>query len=365
MKGHHPRYRLVTSRGLGSTGADALHDTRKQVRLPPGQTLQLCRLEGAGRIVRFWMTLPVLLNRSALKDAVVRMYWDGEQSPSVEVPLGDFFGATFGRPAHLVSDRVVIAGGAYLCRFEMPFNQGALVEITNDSRRAIRDLFFQIGYYEEPQRTEPEPTLHAQFRRERCTRDGEPFEVLHARGSGWFAGMRMDVQSRAWWLEPPFREIPLPRGFGLGVLEGWETIVVDGDTVTPITGTGAEDYFSGGFYFKGAPFCTPTHGCTHRSFLTGRASAYRFHVDDPIYFNESIDVAMDHGLRNSMACDYCAVAYWYQREPHAPFPALPPVGARSFDFPLRNLLQWFILAVLPLAVLGLAAYAALRAAGLW
>ena len=68
--------------------------------------------------------------------------------------------------------------------------------------------------------------------------------ALEAEGTGWFAGLKLDVQNRSWWLKPPLRHIALPRGLGLGLLEGWETIVVDNDDATPIKGTGAEDYVS-------------------------------------------------------------------------------------------------------------------------
>src|SRR5262249_42282482 len=109
------RYLVVTSRNVGSA-------TQKQGDIGPQQTRRICQLEGAGRIVRFWMTIPIIGQPHVLKDGVLRIYWDGETTPSVETPLGDFFGATFGRPRPFVSARLVVAGGGYLCRFSMPFN---------------------------------------------------------------------------------------------------------------------------------------------------------------------------------------------------------------------------------------------------
>src|SRR5262245_64482279 len=100
---HHRRYRLVTSRDAGPSDPEGSHHARKEVDIPPGEALRLCRIEGAGRIVRFWLTLPLFGQRHVLKAAVLRMYWDGEKAPSVEVPLGDFFGAAFGKPRPLVS----------------------------------------------------------------------------------------------------------------------------------------------------------------------------------------------------------------------------------------------------------------------
>ncbi len=148
----------------------------------------------------------------------------------------------------------------------MPFDAGAVIEIENQSSKQIRNIFFQIGYYAEDAPKEPRSKLHCQFQRFDPTPEGTPCVLLRAQGSGWLAGLKIDFQTRDWWLRRPLRQIPLPRGFGLGILEGWETITVDGDRNNALSGTGAEDYFSGGFYFKGAPFCTPTHGCTLRSF---------------------------------------------------------------------------------------------------
>jgi hypothetical protein len=147
----------------------------------------------------------------------------------------------------------------------------------------------------------------------------------------------------------------IPRGLGLGLLEGWESIRVDGEEQPSIVGTGGEDYFSGGFYFSGGPFHTPTHGAAVRSYLLGRVSAYRFHVDDPIPFARSIEVSVDHGLRNTMEGDYASVAYWYQEEPHADFPELPAPARRRVVHPLLNLGQHLLLAGALLVVLGLAA----------
>lgn len=333
------RYRLVTSRDLAKAG-------EKHVDVPAGGVLTLAALEGRGRIVRLWLTLPPWGRRHALRDAVLRVFWDAETEPSVEVPLGDFFGAAFGKPQQLISERLLVVGGAYACRFEMPFNEGARVELHNQGSRALRTLFFQIGYYEEAERQEREATFHAQFRSARC-RPGEPaFVALEAAGRGHLAGLRLELQNQSWWLKPPLSAIALPRGFGLGLLEGWERVDVDGDAAATWSGTGAEDYFSGGFYFLGGPFCTPSYGCTVRSFWQGRVAAYRLLVDDPISFASGLRVAFDHGLGNSMAGDYSSVAYWYQLEPHAPFLALSNPELRRPRLPWVNPIQWSLLGLL-------------------
>jgi hypothetical protein len=111
------------------------------------------------------------------------------------------------------------------------------------------------------------------------------------------------------------------------MLEGPEHIFVDGETAPSVSGTGTEDYFNAGWYFS-RKFSAPTHGCTVRNWPTGRASAYRFHVDAPVPFRDSIRVTMDHGMDNVVDADYASVAYWYQTEPHEPPPPLPPPGQR-------------------------------------
>ncbi len=288
----------------------------------------------------------MLLQRSALKDVVIRMYWDGEEQPSVDVPLGDLFGASFGRPRRLVSSKLVIAGGGYLCRFPMPYNRGARIELVNDSGRTVRHLFVQVGYYEEPDREQAEATFHAQCRISHAEEGAPPVEVVQATGRGRLVGMSVDIAHRRRWLKPPLRAVAIPRGFGLGLLEGWEAIVVDGDEQGAIVGTGAEDYFLSGFYFKDAPFSTPTHGCTYRNFWSGRVSAYRLHDDDPIAFRESLTFRLDHGLKNAMAGTYHTVAYWYQNEPHAPFPRLPTNAERTIRAATVNPAQWLVLTLL-------------------
>src|SRR5262249_906673 len=147
--------------------------------------------------VRIWFTTPVLGRASILRDLVLRAYWDGEATPSVECPLGDLFGAAFGLPRPFVSARLVIAGGGYPCRFEMPFNARAIVEIENQSPAPVRNFFFQIGFYREREPSAHLQTFHAQWRRERPTTPGRPHRVLEARGRGRFVGLKLDAQNRS------------------------------------------------------------------------------------------------------------------------------------------------------------------------
>jgi hypothetical protein len=147
-----------------------------------------------------------------------------------------------------------------------------------------------------------------------------------------------------------------PNAFGMGMLEGWESIYVDGETAPSIPGTGNEDYFNSGFYFSKGPYSAPHWGCTVRNYLTSRCAAYRFHVDDPIPFTQSLVVDMDHGYTNQVSTDYSSVAYWYQTEPHTLFPVLPPLVERLPTPTTENAVQFAVATSpvwIPAALIGL------------
>jgi hypothetical protein len=179
--------------------------------------------------------------------------------------------------------------------------------------------------------------------------------------------MHLWMQKSGWWLDParmlgraretgsPVSAI-FPEAAGMGMLEGWESIYVDGEESPSIPGTGNEDYFNSGFYFSQGPYSAPHWGCTVRSYPASRCAAYRFHIADPIPFQRSIIVDMDHGYTNQVQTDYSSVAYWYQTEPHAAFPPLPPVAERLPTPASQNALQFALLtspAWIPAGLVGL------------
>jgi hypothetical protein len=250
----------------------------------------------------------------------------------------------------------------------MPFSRGCRITVTNQAEVPCPAFFFQVQYSEldeQPSRLR----FHAQWRRENPTQYRVPYRVLEARGAGHFAGMHVYMQKLGWWLDPmgmaqraqetgSALSALFPEAIGMGMLEGWESIYVDGEETPSIPGTGNEDYFNSGFYFSKGPYSAPHWGCTVRSYASARCAAYRFHVSDAIPFKQSIVVDMDHGYTNQVQTDYSSVAYWYQVEPHAPFPALPelaqrlptPVGQNRAQFALLTSPLW-----MPATVLGLAA----------
>lgn len=196
-----PRYRQITcltEARIEKRDVVIPSDTRFDI--PPGGTKRLCDINGPGRIVRLWVTLPVLRRGPVLRNAVLRIFWDNETEPSVECPLGDFFGAAFAKPRRFVSDRLTIAGGGYVCQFQMPFRERAIIEVENQGAKSLRLLVFQIGYYEDEAVSDPVETFHAQWRRENPTVQDKPFTALEAEGRGKFVGLKLDMQNRSWWL---------------------------------------------------------------------------------------------------------------------------------------------------------------------
>lgn len=343
----------------------------KSVRIAPGETYTIAEIPGAGTIVRIWMTTmqPIPGAVANFNDALVlRMYWDEETVPSVEAPFGAFFGVPWGTYTHYVAEPLSCTSGGYNCRFPMPFARGCRIEVTNEAETACPALFFQVQYVALPEQQPAQPPplrFHAQWRRENPTRDRVPYRVLAAQGAGHFAGMHLWMQNAERWLNPeemiaraqergPLAAL-FPNALGMGMLEGWESIYVDGETTPSIPGTGNEDYFNSGFYFSKGPYSAPHWGCTVRSYVTSRCAAYRFHINDPIPFRESLIVDMDHGYTNQVRTDYSSVAYWYQTEPHAAFPALPPLDARLPTPVTENATQFLLFTSpvwVPAALLG-------------
>ena len=322
----------------------------KRILIAPGETHTMASLSGGGMITRIWMTTLLPFNNHALRNLVLRFYWDGESDPSVESPFGDFFGAPFGTYQSYISAPMSLTAGAFNCLWLMPYAKGARLEVTNEGPSAVDPLFYNITYQETAEDPPSGLRFHAQWRRENPTQPGVPYTVLDAEGSGHYVGCHLNMQNREWWLRPPMRAISFPRGFGLGMMEGWETITRDGETEPSLRGTGTEDYFNGAWYYvlKGGRFSAPYHGCIVRDLLRSRIAAYRFDMTAPVSFSRSLQVKIDHGFYNVLECDYSSTAYWYQTEPHRPFPELLPVPLRHPEPAINNLAQSALLVGPPL-----------------
>ena len=282
--------------------------------LPPGQTLTLFEYQGAGIVRRFWLTFFPRGQVTLHRQMVLRMYWDGEETPSVEVPLGDFFGVGFGEQHDYVSLPLSETSGGYTSYWPMPFHRAARWTLTNMSAAGAL-VWFNVDFTAYDRLPSKLRHFHAQWRRENPTTPGRSYTILDASGRGHFVGAALFMQNR----QPAAGGLFGPFSF----LEGDEMIYVDGEATPSIVGTGTEDYFSGGFYFEHGTFAGPYHGVTLKDDTLARVAAYRWHIEDAMPFTRSIRVTIEHGAGNSADGDYSSVAFFYQTEPHAPFPPFP------------------------------------------
>jgi D-arabinan exo alpha-(1,3)/(1,5)-arabinofuranosidase (non-reducing end) len=311
-------------RAMSSTSADPSGGNLDFRIVPPGGSITILDYRGAGIVRRFHMTLfprdsfaAPELARATHRQLILRMYWDGEKNPSVESPVGDFFGVGFGEQRDYVSLPLSVTSGGYNCYWPMPFRRAARWTLTNLSGAGIL-AFWNIDFTAE--RALPKDVLHfhVQWRRENPTTAGRSYTVLEASGRGHFVGVALFMRGIS-----EVGSLAAPLAF----LEGDEQIVVDGAATPAVAGTGTEDYFNGGWYFERGPFSSPYAGAVIRDEATARVSAYRWHIEDAVPFRSSIRVTIEHGAMNDAPADYSSVAYFYQREPHAPFPPLPDAAS--------------------------------------
>ena len=269
----------------------------------------LLELEGPGIIRQMWMTVasadPHYLRRISL-----RMYWEGEEDPSVDVPFGDFFGNGFEK-SHYTALPMGVSSGGFYTYLPMPFRHRARVVAVNGTGAVVDAFYFNANVEQEVDLPRPLATFHAAWNRDPRTASSRPHRILQARGAGHLVGVSLNAEG--------YEE-------GYGFLEGDEIFTVDGDFRGQ--GTGTEDYFNGGWYFQDGPFAAPYHGVVMMDPEKGRVAAYRWHLPDPVRFRDSIRLELEHGHGNEAVADYATVAYWYQTEPHFPLPELPPPDER-------------------------------------
>ena len=299
------------------------------ISVPPGHTITLLDQDGAGVVRRFWMTISPR-NVDTLSQVILRMYWDNETNPSVECPLGAFFGVGFGD----VSERYVslpmdVGSGGYNCYWPMPFHTHARWTLENRSNTRIGSFYYNVDYTTFNSLPADLMEFHACYRRENPTAPDRNYTILEAQGDGIFTGVALFMHG-------------LNMGKNkLAFLEGDEMMYIDQPNPVPptpphwkhpeavpqINGTGTEDYFCGGWYFNQGPVCTPYHGCVIKEDDHSRVAAYRWHIEDAITFHKNIRVTIEHGDRDSVTADYSSVAFFYQNGPHQPYPPLPADAA--------------------------------------
>lgn len=281
-----------------------------RINIPAGETAEIANIEGPGVISRIWMTIDSR-DPHFLRRILLRIYWDDETTPSVEVPIGDFFGSAF-QYKHHTPMFIGMSSGGYYSYFPMPFQKRARIEVVNQTGSEVFAFYYQINYQSTKDIPENMAYFHAQWNRDIRTDYKANYTVLEAQGEGHFVGLNFHGQ---------------PYNKSLFYLEGDEIIYVDGEEFPSTHGTGLEDYFTSGWYFKNGEFDAAFHGLVHMDSL-GRVSAYRHHIMDPIPFKESIKVTLEHGHGNEETVDFSTTAYWYQKEPHTEYGDIDKAGLR-------------------------------------
>jgi len=309
------------------TGAECARDLGQGWKISPsiaihaGETFELANIEGSGAIQQIWMT-----PTGHWRYSILRIYWDDQEQPSVECPVGDFFACGWGKFAPLTSLAVCVnPGSAFNCYWEMPFRKRCRITMTNIGDEDMR-LYYQINYT----LTEVPAELayfHAQFRRTNPLPYKQDYVILDGvKGQGHYVGVYMawGVNNTGWWGEGEIK------------------FFMDGDRDWPtICGTGTEDYFCGSYNFENKEtkqyqeFTTPYAGLAQVIRPDGvyrsqtRFGMYRWHITDPIRFKQNLRVTIQAlGWRSGhrylpLQDDISSVAFWYQTLPTAPFPALP------------------------------------------
>lgn len=294
--------------------------------ISPGETLTIADIEGPGKIVHIWCTVNAQ-DRFYSRLLVVRMYWDGEENPSVEVPLGDFFAAGHGMdvPVDSFPVRVTSDGRARNCYWPMPFRKSARITITNEGPGHVNAFYYYVDWQKHKSLPEDTAYFHAMYHQEfPTTADGKNYLILDAVGRGHYVGTVQSVRLNE------------PGWYG----EGDDFFFIDGEAEPSIRGTGTEDYFCDAWGFRkldGLFYGLPIF----EGYGTGdRLTAYRWHIPDPVTFTKSLWLEIEHkGSRDNVSGfierydDFSTVAYWYQTEPHKPFPALPAAKDRLLDDP--------------------------------
>jgi len=292
---------------------------RPCITLPKKSVTTLAEIEGPGSITHIWITVDTI----AYRNCVLRMYWDGEEEPSVEAPVGDFFCCGHGLRANINSLPISVnPSGGFNSYFPMSFRKSCKITVENCHRDDIGGFFYQFDYMlcGIPDNM---AYFHAQWRRSMTSREYPEHVILDGvLGQGHYAGVYLawEQMSNGWW--------------GEGELKCY----IDGDGEYPTyCGTGTEDYFGGAWGF-GDTFSTPFLGYPFWRHGNGgeipKHGLYRFHIMDPIRFEKEIKVTIQalgwypNGKFEPLTDDIASTVYWYQTHPHAKFPQFPPLEAR-------------------------------------
>jgi D-arabinan exo alpha-(1,3)/(1,5)-arabinofuranosidase (non-reducing end) len=330
-----PSYaRTMSHRALKQSSYDTTGGNADRWTIAPGGMREVFNAQGPGVISHIWFTIAAR-SGDHLKELVLRAYWDGNAKPSVEAPIGDFFGLNLNAYQIYQSEYLACSPGRSLnCYFAMPYRRSARLTVTNDGAQEVGAFYSNIDYMTVPRLPDDIVYFHAQYRQAapcvpvvpptptapKINLDGRNnYVYMETRGRGHLMGVTLGVLQNAngWWGE------------------GDEMIFVDDETKPLITGTGSEDYFLGSWDFGGrdgaVPFGYGQYGApliANAERTGGRYCCYRWHGDNPVTFDKYLKHTMEHGHANDRGDNFFSCAYWYQTTPYTDFPELPTVKDR-------------------------------------
>lgn len=295
-----------------------------------GETRTVAEIGGAGIINHIWITMSPEPHRLNRNDIILRIYWDGNDYPSVESPIGPFFGQGWDERYNYSALPLTAGptnGTSLVSYFTMPFAKGARIEIENQSNHNIECFYFYLDYYEVDKLDKDMGRFHAWYNHNvtDALPQGETewgvvgkqtenltgknnYVFVETEGKGHFVGINYYVHS------------PTPMWYG----EGDDMWFIDGESTPSMIGTGTEDFFNTSWCPK-EPYSHPYFGyprVNNDIGWLGRTHVYRFFIEDPIFFEKSIKGTIESGHENNLTLDLATVAYWYQnsavRLPQAP-----------------------------------------------
>jgi hypothetical protein len=338
--------RIVDARSKRISSYDRTGGNDDRIGIGAHETVTIAEMQGAGIVKHIWVTISSK-DELVRRNLVLRAYWDGQEHPSIEAPIGDFFGQGWGMKYNFISLPLASApkeGNALVCYFPMPYGNGARFTVENQSDTQVDSLYYYIDYEEHDSMPDDMGRFHAWYHQELTTPESETGDVenewcifeefannptdkfnylfCEPSGAGHFVGVNYYINC------------PTPVWYG----EGDDMFLVDGEPWPGSAhGTGTEDYFNQS-WCPDERYCHPYFGTARvpgrlndspRFGWLGRTHVYRFHMEDPIRFKKSLRASIEHGHANCLTLDLASVAYWYQTTPSKPFPPLPSAEERK------------------------------------
>ncbi len=313
-----------------------LSDNSDNSRVASGAKKVVLDAKGPGVVTHMWFTF-LGPERQAWapegsanhQEILLRVFYDDQPEPAIDVPLGDFFANCFGKRTEVISVPVVVEDAdSYNCFWHMPFRQAIRIEVVNQSKKQLNLLYYNIDWIKKDQLPPDTPYFYARYHQEYPVKSGADYVILDTQGKGHYVGTVLAVRSRS------------PSWFG----EGDEKIYIDGESTPSIWGTGTEDYFLSAWGLQTTS--TPYFGTPYFDqwgIVGGHTSAYRWHIHDSIVFQKSIKVTLEHfgwistdenpeGKRhswNEREDDFASVAFWYQTGQPTPAEPVPDAAERT------------------------------------